>query len=298
MWAVLLVLSAVVAWVVHRLLGNSAWFCPRRGGKGGVSLGPSPLAAPAEECELPRIKFLGHAGFVYQWRGVSILFDPWSVRFRPRTHARMHACTHARTHTRTRTQTRTRTRALASCGAGFVAHSSAAGSLSPTTASWRSRTWSASSSTTSTSATSTPTTSPSVRAARRVPPDACCRRASRRNAHRDPRSRLLPARVVTIALVAPCAWPPPAPPGRTETLSRLSKDTKVIVAKFHSHGLASEMRKLGFTSVTTLPHKETVELAGGLKATAVLDVSFKEDSGVMIETPDGHRFLHLNRCAS
>ena len=26
---------------------------------------------------LPRIKFLGHAGFVYQWMDVTVLIDPW-----------------------------------------------------------------------------------------------------------------------------------------------------------------------------------------------------------------------------
>ena len=79
------------------------------------------------------------------------------------------------------------------------------------------------------------------------------------------------------------------------------KSVQVLLADFKSGSLVEDVKALGFTNVTTLSHLESKTLKGGLQATVVLDVSFKEDSGLLLCTPErggqnGHRFLHLNDC--
>ena len=46
-------------------------------GRGGGSTCRSESPAAPQDCELPRLKFLGHTGFIYQWRNTSVLLNPW-----------------------------------------------------------------------------------------------------------------------------------------------------------------------------------------------------------------------------
>ena len=45
--------------------------------RGGVSLDASPFAATADEATTPLIKYLGHAGFIYQHGEITGIIDPW-----------------------------------------------------------------------------------------------------------------------------------------------------------------------------------------------------------------------------
>jgi UDP-MurNAc hydroxylase len=78
-------------------------------------------------------------------------------------------------------------------------------------------------------------------------------------------------------------------------LDRLDRSTPVIVAKYRSKVMVKRFRELGFTDVTALEHRESIELAPGFTATMYLDTSHKEDSGLLLDM-DGFRFLDLNDC--
>ena len=74
------------------------------------------------------------------------------------------------------------------------------------------------------------------------------------------------------------------------------KDIHVLCADFTSGHLEKKLRQLGFTNLSVLQHQQSIALSPTLTATMVLDVSFKEDSALLLETIDGHRFLNLNDC--
>eukprot|EP00933_Yihiella_yeosuensis_P043937 TRINITY_DN3897_c1_g1_i1.p1 TRINITY_DN3897_c1_g1~~TRINITY_DN3897_c1_g1_i1.p1 ORF type:complete len:636 (+),score=111.85 TRINITY_DN3897_c1_g1_i1:159-2066(+) len=84
-----------------------------------------------------------------------------------------------------------------------------------------------------------------------------------------------------------------------KTLKHINKNVTVICADYGSKTLEAEFRKLGFRNVKPLKHHETLDLGDNVRATMILDISAKEDSGLLLEAdlPSGTRkFLHLNDC--
>lgn len=72
------------------------------------------------------------------------------------------------------------------------------------------------------------------------------------------------------------------------------KDIQVLYPKYRSQALKRKLKGVGLTNLLEIKHQETV--AGkDFHATIFLDVSHKEDSGILIEC-DGLRFLDLNDC--
>jgi UDP-MurNAc hydroxylase len=71
--------------------------------------------------------------------------------------------------------------------------------------------------------------------------------------------------------------------------------TRIVIPRFRSKYLWREVVKLGFEPVV-MGHGETVTIAKFLKLTMLIDRSHKEDSALLVETPEGHRFLDSNDC--
>lgn len=78
-------------------------------------------------------------------------------------------------------------------------------------------------------------------------------------------------------------------------LAQLDGSVKVLCPNYRSKGVGKRLARLGFRNLIPLSHKQSVELAGGVRATMFLDTSHKEDSGLLLEY-DGFRFLDLNDC--
>jgi UDP-MurNAc hydroxylase len=78
-------------------------------------------------------------------------------------------------------------------------------------------------------------------------------------------------------------------------LEALDKNITVLCPAFRSRALAKKLRGLGFEKIVSLGHKQSFELAPGLRATVLLDTSHKEDSALLLDL-DGYRFLDLNDC--
>jgi UDP-MurNAc hydroxylase len=78
-------------------------------------------------------------------------------------------------------------------------------------------------------------------------------------------------------------------------LEALDKDVTVLCPAFRSKALAKKLHALGFEKVVPLGHKQSLDLAPGLRATVLLDTSHKEDSALLLDL-DGYRFLDLNDC--
>ncbi len=78
-------------------------------------------------------------------------------------------------------------------------------------------------------------------------------------------------------------------------LERVNKNVQVICPAYRSKTLLRRFRAMGFGSIATLGHKQSMALPDGLTVTMYLDTSHKEDSGLLIEF-DGFRFLDLNDC--
>ncbi|MBX4188435.1 MAG: MBL fold metallo-hydrolase, partial [Candidatus Doudnabacteria bacterium] len=77
-------------------------------------------------------------------------------------------------------------------------------------------------------------------------------------------------------------------------LEKLDKKVTVLCPHFRSNALARKFRELGFKNIMEIGHQEARHF-GTFKATIYLDVSHKEDSGLLLEA-DGVRFLDLNDC--
>ena len=72
---------------------------------------------------------------------------------------------------------------------------------------------------------------------------------------------------------------------------------QVLCADFTSGHLEKELRQLGFKHLSVLKHQQSIQLTSDLIATMILDVSFKEDSALLLDAGNGtHRFLNLNDC--
>ena len=80
-----------------------------------------------------------------------------------------------------------------------------------------------------------------------------------------------------------------------DLLGGLPRDLPVLCAAFRSRDLHKVFRRLGFTEVVTLGHRESVELGPGVRATMLLDTSHKEDSALQLDL-GGFRFVDLNDC--
>jgi UDP-MurNAc hydroxylase len=78
-------------------------------------------------------------------------------------------------------------------------------------------------------------------------------------------------------------------------LAQLSKDIAILLPNYRSKTFGKKLAAMGFRNLMPLGHQKSADLAGGIKATMLLDTSHKEDSGLMIEC-DGFRFLDLNDC--
>lgn len=75
--------------------------------------------------------------------------------------------------------------------------------------------------------------------------------------------------------------------------------TTIIIPKFRSNHLQKELAKIGFTGYfapIVLKHGENTTLPTGIKLTMLIDRSHKEDSALLVESPDGFRFLNSNDC--
>lgn len=78
-------------------------------------------------------------------------------------------------------------------------------------------------------------------------------------------------------------------------LSTLDKNVNVLCAGFRSQALAKRLGSLGFRRLTTLSHRQSLDLAPGLRATMYLDTGHKEDSALLLEM-DEFRFFDMNDC--
>ena len=78
-------------------------------------------------------------------------------------------------------------------------------------------------------------------------------------------------------------------------LRSLDKSIGVIAPKYRSRELQRRLKLLGFENVTSVDHKDSMQLGRGVTATVYLDTSHKEDSGLLLDM-DGLRFLDLNDC--
>jgi UDP-MurNAc hydroxylase len=72
------------------------------------------------------------------------------------------------------------------------------------------------------------------------------------------------------------------------------KDIEIICPKYRSKALRRKLKEVGFNNIVEVGHRETYATEK-IKATIYLDVSHKEDSGILIEG-DGTKFLDLNDC--
>lgn len=78
-------------------------------------------------------------------------------------------------------------------------------------------------------------------------------------------------------------------------LDALPRDVRVLCPNYRSRGVARRFEAMGFRHLIRLGHQETHELAPGLRATMYLDVSHKEDSGLLLDL-GGFRFFDVNDC--
>jgi UDP-MurNAc hydroxylase len=78
-------------------------------------------------------------------------------------------------------------------------------------------------------------------------------------------------------------------------LTALDKNVIVLCPAFRSMALVKRLSFLGFTRIICLGHKESRELAPGLKVTMFLDTGHKEDSALLVDM-DGYRFFDMNDC--
>lgn len=78
-------------------------------------------------------------------------------------------------------------------------------------------------------------------------------------------------------------------------LRRFNHNIPILCPDYRSKALAKKLRSLGFKNIIDMGHRQPFHLPHGLQATVFLDVSHKEDSGLMIEE-DGVKFLDLNDC--
>lgn len=75
--------------------------------------------------------------------------------------------------------------------------------------------------------------------------------------------------------------------------------TTLVIPRFRSGYLEQEIRKLGFDgefAPVVLGHGDSTVLPTGIKLTMLIDRSHKEDSALLVESPDGFRFLNSNDC--
>lgn len=76
--------------------------------------------------------------------------------------------------------------------------------------------------------------------------------------------------------------------------------TTVIIPGFRSKFLQHELEELGFDvetgSLRILSHGEQFSLSDHIRVTMLIDKSHKEDSALLVQTPEGHRFLNSNDC--
>ncbi len=80
-------------------------------------------------------------------------------------------------------------------------------------------------------------------------------------------------------------------------LATVDKGTPVIVPKFRSRYLEREARKLGFTNVIALAHKEEYCVTDTFFVTMLIDRSHKEDSALLMQDRrTGYKFLDSNDC--
>jgi len=181
------------------------WLLPAKKPKGGVSLDPDNIraAAPAEEVDTPRVKWLGHAGFVYQFRNTSILMDPWFFQ--------------------------------AFCWSWFP----------------------------------------------------------------FPNNRWMLEDVTQYSYDYLYISHLHEDHFDERVLKQVPKTVTIICADYVSKTLELRFRELGFNKIMPLSHLQSCTLSDGVKVTMILDLSAKEDSGLLIESPlagreTPHRFLHLN----
>ncbi len=80
-----------------------------------------------------------------------------------------------------------------------------------------------------------------------------------------------------------------------KVLAALDKNVQVLCPNYRSRSLERKLRSLGFTRIMPLGHKQSAELADGLRATIYLDTGHKEDSALLLEM-DGYRFFDMNDC--
>jgi UDP-MurNAc hydroxylase len=78
-------------------------------------------------------------------------------------------------------------------------------------------------------------------------------------------------------------------------LAQLDKSTTVLCPHHRSKGVGKKLASLGFRNLVPLSHKQSRQIANGIRVTMFLDTSHKEDSGLLLEV-DGFRFLALNDC--
>ncbi|MGW2397858.1 MBL fold metallo-hydrolase [Kitasatospora sp. NPDC001664] len=78
-------------------------------------------------------------------------------------------------------------------------------------------------------------------------------------------------------------------------LAQLSREVTVLVPRYRSQSLRRRLARMGFGQQVLLGHRESHRLGPDAVATAYLDTSHKEDSGLLLDL-GGYRFLDLNDC--
>ena len=70
----------------------------------------------------------------------------------------------------------------------------------------------------------------------------------------------------------------------------------VLCPNYESGDLERQLRSLGFQHITMLSNQDTLQLTSTLQVTMILDASFKEDSGILLDAFVGHR-NDLDQCS-
>lgn len=78
-------------------------------------------------------------------------------------------------------------------------------------------------------------------------------------------------------------------------LQSVDRTTMLVLPRYRSNAMVRRFRRLGFSRITQLEHRETHALTPTFRITMFLDTSHKEDSGILLDF-DGFRFLDLNDC--
>jgi UDP-MurNAc hydroxylase len=78
-------------------------------------------------------------------------------------------------------------------------------------------------------------------------------------------------------------------------LSLLDRRMTILVPRYRSKVMSQRLAAMGFENLVLLGHREQYKLASGFSVTMLLDISHKEDSGLLVDL-DGFRFLDLNDC--